>query len=100
MKSKVGKSPKLFYFQVRESPAPRNISIPTPASDRMFGPIPSMRCSVIGGVLEPCLTQKGYSVRIQLFLYIDDLKDVNWRDAFVDVRESSNKKSTNPSDGS
>ena len=33
MKRKCGKSNQLFYFQVRESPAPLTIPIPTPASD-------------------------------------------------------------------
>ena len=34
MKCKFGKSYKLFYFQVRESPAPLNIPTPAPAPDR------------------------------------------------------------------
>ena len=34
MKRKFGESCKLFYFQVRESPAPLNMPIPTCASDR------------------------------------------------------------------
>ena len=34
MKCKFGKSYRLFYFQVRESPAPLNIPTPTPAPDR------------------------------------------------------------------
>ena len=38
MKWKCGKSYKLFYFQVRESPAPLNIPTPTPAPDR-GGPV-------------------------------------------------------------
>ena len=34
MEWKFGKSYKLLYFQVRESPAPLNIPTPTPAPDR------------------------------------------------------------------
>ena len=37
MKWKCGKSYKLFYFQVRESPAPLNIPTPTPAPDHLLG---------------------------------------------------------------
>ena len=48
MKGKFGKSYQLFYFQVRESPAPLNIPIPTPASDR-GGPV-----ACIGGP-ETCI---------------------------------------------
>ena len=38
MKLKFDKSYKLFYFQVRESPAPLNVPRPTPAPDR-GGPV-------------------------------------------------------------
>ena len=38
MKWEFGKSYKLFYFQVKESPAPLNIPTPTPAPDR-GGPV-------------------------------------------------------------
>ena len=38
----ISKSYKLFYFQVRESPAPRNIPTPTPAPDR-GGPVAGWR---------------------------------------------------------
>ena len=38
MKRKCGKTNKLFYFQVRESPTHLNIPIPTAASDR-GGPV-------------------------------------------------------------
>ena len=38
MKWKLGKSYNLFYFQVRESPAPLNIPTLTPAPDR-GGPV-------------------------------------------------------------
>ena len=38
MKWKFGKSGKLFYFQIRESPAPLNIPTPSPAPDR-GGPV-------------------------------------------------------------
>ena len=34
MKWKFGKSCQLIHFQVRGSPAPLSIAIPTPASDR------------------------------------------------------------------
>ena len=34
MKWKFGTSYQLFHFQMRDSPAPLNIPIPTPASDR------------------------------------------------------------------
>ena len=38
MKLKSGESYQPFYFQVRESPTPLNIPIPTPASDQ-GGPV-------------------------------------------------------------
>ena len=37
MQCKLGKSYKLFYFQVRESPVPLNIPTPTPAPDHLLG---------------------------------------------------------------
>ena len=37
MKLKFGKSYKLSYFQVRESPAPLNIPTPIPAPDHRLG---------------------------------------------------------------
>ena len=42
MKWKFGKSYKLCYFQVRESPAPLNIPTPTPAPDQA-GPVACLR---------------------------------------------------------
>ena len=59
MKWKFGKSFKLFYFQMRESPAPFDIPTPTPAPDRgglaacLDGPVASWPKATNRNILVP-----------------------------------------------
>ena len=54
MKLKFGKSYKLFYFQVRESPAPHNIPTPSPAPDP-GGPVACLGGPVAWALSDPVL---------------------------------------------